>query len=299
MHITRWLTFNTTCTIQVNHSLIEKHQIQVELNKLQNVYLTFEAILLFSIAAFHEAIAHAIGLAVGGPVHLQRIGLLPPTLSTTTGKSKINIEYLLNLALDKLPFLAFSITVEKWRWIVFEKGPIGMNARWWELRLRYQGLIPPVYRPAGSFDPGSKYHIISDQDYIKYFIATVLQFQVYAELCNVTSHIGPLHTCDIYRSREAGRLLSAIMRNGASYSPAQLMKVLTRGKTTRISADSLMEYFRPLEAWLEQQNQNEPFIGWTINIEDVHLFEPLVGGARDFRIRIMLIFMTISVLVFV
>lgn len=43
----------------------------------------------------------------------------------------INIEYLLQLALEKLPFLAFSLAVEKWRWHVFEKGPIGMNSRWW------------------------------------------------------------------------------------------------------------------------------------------------------------------------
>lgn len=234
-----------------------------------------------NITALHEAIAHAIGLSVGGPVHLQRIGLLPSHISTTTGNSKVNIEYLLNLALDKLPFLAFSITVEKWRWFVFEKGPIGMNARWWELRLRYQGLIPPVYRPSGSFDPGSKYHIISDQDYIKYFIATILQFQLYAELCNASSHVGPLHTCDFYRSREAGRILADIMNRGASYSSGQLIKILTRGKTARISADSLMEFFRPLEAWLEQQNQKEPIIGWNSNIEDVHLFQPLVGDARD------------------
>lgn len=146
----------------------------------------------------------------------------------------INIEYLLNVALDKLPFMAFSLTVEKvkaefpdecklppsinvnflvdflyfqWRWFVFEKGPIGMNARWWDLRLRFQGLIPPLARSSLHFDAGAKFHIISDQDYIKYFVATVLQFQIYSELCLAANHVGPLHTCDIYRSREAGRLL--------------------------------------------------------------------------------------------
>ena len=62
---------------------------------------------------FHEAVAHAIGLCVGGPVHLQRIGLLSTQLSTSTGNSMINIEYLLNLALDKLPFMAFSVALEK------------------------------------------------------------------------------------------------------------------------------------------------------------------------------------------
>lgn len=157
--------------------------------------------------AFHEAMAHTIGLSVGGPVHLQRLGLLVSSIPTSTGNSLLNIEYLLNLALDKLPFMAFSIALEKWRWYVFEKGPIGLNAKWWDLRLRYQGVIPPTQRTHEHFDAGSKYHVVSDQDYIKYFVATVLQFQIFSELCEVSVHKGPLHTCDIYRSREAGRLI--------------------------------------------------------------------------------------------
>lgn len=63
--------------------------------------------------AFHEAVAHAIALNVGGPVHLQKIGLLSSPISASNGNSMINIEYLLNVALDKLPFMAFSLTVEK------------------------------------------------------------------------------------------------------------------------------------------------------------------------------------------
>lgn len=90
---------------------------------------------------------------------------------------------------------------------MFEKGPVGMNARWWDLRLRFQGLIPPLSRASSHFDAGAKYHVISDQDYIKYFVASILQFQIYAELCSAANHVGPLHTCDFYRSREAGRVL--------------------------------------------------------------------------------------------
>lgn len=95
----------------------------------------------------------------------------------------------------------------QWRWYVFEKGPIGMNSRWWNLRLKESGIIPPVSRSMQHFDAAAKYHVISDQDYIKYFVATVLQFQIYSELCSAANQIGPLHTCDFYRSREAGRLL--------------------------------------------------------------------------------------------
>jgi peptidyl-dipeptidase A len=65
--------------------------------------------------AFHEAVAHAIGLNVGGPVHLQKVGLLSSPISASSGNSIISIEYLLNVALDKLPFMAFSLSVEKVR----------------------------------------------------------------------------------------------------------------------------------------------------------------------------------------
>lgn len=133
-----------------------------------------------------------------------------------------------------------------------------MNAKWWELRLQYQGIIPPLPRNSEHFDAGSKYHIISDQDYIKYFIATILQFQIFAELCSAANHVGPLHACDFYRSREAGRILSDIMQKGATLTSSQLMKLLTRGKTSRLSADPLIQFFRPLEAWLETQNKDEP-----------------------------------------
>uniref|UniRef100_A0AAG5DUT4 Angiotensin-converting enzyme n=1 Tax=Anopheles atroparvus TaxID=41427 RepID=A0AAG5DUT4_ANOAO len=137
-----------------------------------------------------------------------------------------------------------------------------------EFRLRYQGLIPPAARGYEHFDAGAKYHVISDQDYIKYFVATVLQFQIYSELCQAALHSGPLHTCDFYRSREAGRILSDVMQQGASLSPQQLIKLLTRGKTSRMSVDALLEFFRPLEAWLEVQNRDEQLIGWRSTMED-------------------------------
>lgn len=43
--------------------------------------------------------------------------------------------------------------------------------------------------------------------YFRYFISIILQFQIHDALCKASGHVGPLHTCDIYRSREAGRIL--------------------------------------------------------------------------------------------
>lgn len=68
------------------------------------------------------------------------------------------------------------------------------------------------------------------------------------------------------------------MQHGASLPPSQLLKILTRGKTTRISADALLDFFQPLRVWLEQQNRND-IIGWNSNMDDVTLFKSLSGRA--------------------
>lgn len=83
----------------------------------------------------------------------------------------------------------------------------GYNQQLIHFLSRYQGIVPANARHRDDFDAGAKYHIIADQDYIKYFVGTVLQFQIYAELCQTINHSGPLHTCDFHRSQAAGRIL--------------------------------------------------------------------------------------------
>lgn len=51
---------------------------------------------------------------------------------------------------------------------------------------------------------------------------------------------------------------SDFMQKGASLPASQLIKLITRGRTSRLSAEPLLEFFRPLEAWLELQNRDEP-----------------------------------------
>lgn len=45
---------------------------------------------------------------------------------------------------------------------------------------------------------------------IRYFVSFVIQFQFHKALCAAASHTGPLHTCDIYQSKEAGKLLGSV-----------------------------------------------------------------------------------------
>lgn len=42
----------------------------------------------------------------------------------------------------------------------------------------------------------------------RYFISFVIQFQFHEALCQAAGHQGPLHKCDIYNSKEAGKRLA-------------------------------------------------------------------------------------------
>ncbi|XP_028043031.1 angiotensin-converting enzyme-like [Bombyx mandarina] len=226
--------------------------------------------------AFHEAVANAATLSVYNLVHLQRVGLYQ---NKSNDPYEVSINFLMTMALEKVAYLPFAFMVDQWRWWVFEEGVENMNKRWWQMKLRYQGVIPPVPRTEGDFDPGSKYHIISDQEYIKYFLATILEFQVFEQLCHAAGQGGLLHECDVYRSRDAGRLLSDIMQPGSSKSASDIIRTMTRGKTNRISPEALVRYFRPLELWLRVQNREEPLVGWNTSPRDLALFSHSTDSA--------------------
>jgi len=122
---------------------------------------------------FHEAVGDTIALSVT-PEYLKQIGLIdavPPASG--------DIDYLLQQALEKVAFLPFGLVVDKWRWEVFggQVKPDGYNKEWWELRRKYQGIVPPVGRTEADFDPGAKYHVPSNTPYMRYFLARILQFQ--------------------------------------------------------------------------------------------------------------------------
>ncbi|KPI96728.1 Angiotensin-converting enzyme [Papilio xuthus] len=76
---------------------------------------------------------------------------------------EVGMNFLMTMALEKVAYLPFAFMVDQWRWSVFEEGVENLNARWWQMKLRYQGVIPPLKRTEEDFDPGAKYHIISDQ----------------------------------------------------------------------------------------------------------------------------------------
>jgi peptidyl-dipeptidase A len=157
--------------------------------------------------------------------------------------------------------IPFSLMVDQWRWKVFAGGvgPEDYNDLWWELREKYQGIAPPNERPAEAFDPGAKYHVPANTPYTRYYLANVLQFQFFRTLCDLAGNEGPIHRCSIYGSKQAGAQLNAMLELGRSEPWPIALESLTG--TQHIDATAMLDYFAPLQEWLDQQNTGRQ-CGW-------------------------------------
>jgi peptidyl-dipeptidase A len=206
---------------------------------------------------FHEAVGDTIALSVT-PEYLKKIGLIdavPPASG--------DIDYLLQQALEKIAFLPFGLLVDKWRWEVFagQVKPDDYNKAWWELRRKYQGIVPPVERTEADFDPGAKYHVPSNTPYMRYFLARILQFQFQRGLCREAGYSGPLHRCSIYGNKAAGEKLNKMLAMGLSKPWPEALEALTGEK--QMDASALADYFAPLKTWLDEQNKSNHYpVGW-------------------------------------
>jgi peptidyl-dipeptidase A len=206
---------------------------------------------------FHEAVGDTIALSIT-PEYLVQIGLLPKDKVPSSDK---DIGLLLRQAMDKIAFMPFGLLVDKWRWGVFDGSvkPEGYNAAWNDLRLKYQGIQPPVERSEASFDPGAKYHIPATTPYLRYFLANVLQFQFYRAACEQSGWKGPLHRCSFYNNKEVGKKFNAMLEMGASKPWPDALEAFTGQR--EISGDAIIAYFAPLQAWLKEQNRGKS-CGW-------------------------------------
>jgi peptidyl-dipeptidase A len=206
---------------------------------------------------FHEAVGDTIALSVT-PEYLKKIGLIE-----TVPASSEDVDYLLQQALEKVAFLPFGLLVDKWRWEVFsgQVKPEEYNKAWWDLRRKYQGIVPPVQRTEADFDPGAKYHVPGNVPYMRYFLARILQFQFQRALCREAGYSGPLHRCSVYGSKAAGERLNKMLSMGASKPWPEALEVLTGEK--QLDASALADYFAPLKTWLDEQNKKNNYpVGW-------------------------------------
>jgi len=155
---------------------------------------------------------------------LRTIGLLDKVPSADS-----DIPLLLKEALEKVAFLPFGLMIDQWRWKVFsgEVTPADYNKAWWDLRLKYQGVAPPVARSEADFDPGAKYHVPANVPYTRYFLAEMLPVPV---LSRPVSDVGihrtpePLH---VLRFERSGGKVQQDAGNGTEQALPDELEILT------------------------------------------------------------------------
>lgn len=198
--------------------------------------------------AYHEAIGSLMGLASMQKPFVESIGLLPE------GGESDEIQVLMYQALRDVVFIPFSCGVMT----MFEKGLYdgsitqdNYNAKWWEIKQRYQGIVPSNERGEEYNDAASKTHINNDAaQYYDYAISTILVFQLHDHIAINILNQDP-HATNYFGSKEVGTFLWSILEKGASGDWRELLREKTGSD---LSAAAMLDYFQPLLAWLQEEN---------------------------------------------
>ena len=203
--------------------------------------------------AFHEAIGSLMGLASMQKPYLSEIDILP------RGSADNQTQKLLKEALNYAVFIPFSSGVMA----NFEQDLYAdnlskeqFNERWWQLKKKYQGIVPPSTRGPEFTDAASKTHIINDAaQYYDYAMSNIILFQLHDHIANEILN-QDVHATNYYGSKEVGEFLSELMRPGATKDWRKLIKETTGSE---ISAQPMLDYFAPLMEWLKKENEGRGY----------------------------------------
>ena len=206
--------------------------------------------------SFHEGMGELISLASSQVPYLQSRGVLPADFKADA------TAFLLDDALSRsLPFMFWgSGTMTHWEADFYAKNlPADqLNARWWQYVRDLQGVEPPAPRGEEFCDPATKTHINDTPAYYySYAIATVFKFQLHDHIARKILKQPP-QACNYADNKEVGAFLKKIMEKGATQD---WRKVLKEATGEELSTRAMMEYFKPLMAWLEKENTGRQ-IGW-------------------------------------
>lgn len=199
--------------------------------------------------AYHEGIGSMIGLA-----SLQRRFLAGRTLIPSDAKVDSTAQ-LLQEALSYVTFIPFAAgTMTRFEHALYAEHLAAdrFNEKWWELALKYQGIVPPARRGEEWADGLTKTHVNDDPaQYYDYALSYALLFQLHDHIARQILKQDP-HDTDYYGSREVGNFLKRVMAPGATRPWRDVLRETT-GRD--LDAVAMVEYFRPLYVWLQQQNQ--------------------------------------------
>jgi peptidyl-dipeptidase A len=197
--------------------------------------------------AYHEGLGSMLGLAAMQKPFLAHLGLLPEDSSTD------EMQTLLKESLNYIVFIPWSAGVmTDFEHDLYAGLPKDrFNGRWWELKEKYQGIVPPSPRGEEYCDAASKTHINNDAaQYYDYALSYVLLFQLHDYIAREILHQDP-HATNYYGSKEVGDFLRDIMYPGGS---VDWRKVLKEKTGEELSAKAMLRYFEPLMEYLKRVN---------------------------------------------
>jgi peptidyl-dipeptidase A len=200
--------------------------------------------------AFHEGIGTLIEHASGMTPYLVEIGVMDQT------EAPDQVQLLLDSALTGpivfLPFAAGTMSRFEHRLYAGELEEDELQDAWWSLVETHQGVTPPAKRPAGACDACTKTHITGDPaQYYDYALASVLVYQLHDHICNEILEQDP-HACNYLDAKRVGSFLERLLRPGATRDWRVLLRETVGAE---LSAEPMLEYYRPLTTWLEAENR--------------------------------------------
>ena len=206
---------------------------------------------------FHEAIGDTVTLSMT-PAYLAQIGLVP---ESKPGREAV-INQQMKMALEKIAFLPFGKMIDEWRWQVFS-GQVQAG----ELQCRVVGAARevPGHPPAGRTHRSrlrSGRQVPHPGQHAVHALLPVVHPAVPvpegALRCGRVQGpaVGMLRSIG---NEEAGRRFAAMLAKGASQPWQDTLYELTG--TRQMDGSAIIEYFKPLQDWLREQNKGET-CGW-------------------------------------
>ena len=199
--------------------------------------------------AFHEAIGSQMGLASMQKPFLSQLGLIDENIETD------EMAILLKEAMNYIVFIPWSAGVmtqfEKSLY-TYNLSQDEFNKKWWELKAKYQGIIPPSDRGEEFCDAASKTHINNDAaQYYDYALSYAILFQLHNHVATNILKQDPRAT-NYYGSREIGDFMKQILSKGNTVDWRELMMDTT---VEEINAKAMISYLEPLVDYLKRENQ--------------------------------------------
>ncbi|MBX2845897.1 MAG: M2 family metallopeptidase [Saprospiraceae bacterium] len=198
---------------------------------------------------YHEAVGSMLGLAAMQKPFLQARGLIPEDAQTDETQT------LLKEALNYIVFLPWSggvMTQFENDLYAEDLSKDAFNQKWWALKKKYQGIVPPSDRGENFNDAASKTHINNDAaQYYDYAISYILLFQFHDHVAKNILGQDPRAT-NYLNNKEVGTFLYDLLKDGANVDWPAHLKANTGSEMT---AKPMLDYFAPLMDYLKTENE--------------------------------------------